>query len=177
MGYVDIIILVVLVIGVARGWKTGFIRQATNLAGMILAFVLAVIFMDSLGLVIESRLIDYPGLGTIIAFLGIFIVVKVGITFLSKTAKDFIDALHLGGIDNLAGGVIGAIKAGLILSFVFVTFSYFRLPNDMAIQNSRFYYSVYQIVPTAWSFMVDRSDALDGIRDRVERRSEKAVST
>jgi len=176
MGYLDIIIAIVLVLGIARGWHTGFILQATNLAGIVLAFVLAVIFMDSLGLLIESRLIDYPGLGTILAFLGIFIVVKVGTTFVSKSARSFIDALHLGGIDNLAGGLVGGIKAGIVLSLIFVTTSYFRFPDQKAIQDSSLYKPVYGLVPGAWSFIVDRSDALDDIRDRVERRSEKSVN-
>ena len=177
MGYLDIIIVIVLLLGIVRGWHTGFILQATNLAGIVLAFVLAVIFMDSLGFLIETRLIDYPGLGTILAFLGIFIVVKVGITFVSKSAKSFIDALHLGGFDDIAGGLVGGIKAGIVLSLIFVTIGYFRLPDQKAVQDSALYKPVYQLVPGAWSFIVDRSDALDDIRDKVERRSEKSVNT
>ncbi|MCZ6706026.1 MAG: CvpA family protein [Bacteroidetes bacterium] len=177
MGYLDIFIIAILILGIARGLHTGFILQATNLAGIVLAFVLAVIFMDSLGLLIETKLIDYPGLGTILAFLGIFVVVKVGITFVSRSAKSFIDALHLGGVDNLAGGLVGGIKAGIVLSLIFVTIGYFRLPDQKTIQDSTLYSPVYQLVPEAWSFIVDRSDALDDIRDRVERRSEKSVNT
>ncbi len=177
MGYLDIIIIAILMIGIARGWKTGFIRQATNLAGIILAFVLAVIFMDSLGLVIEERIMDYPGLGTILAFLGIFVVVKVGITYVSRSAKSFIDAMHLGSVDSLAGGLIGAFKAGIILSLVFVSISYFRLPDDTAVEESRLYQPVYQIVPDAWSFIVGQSSALEDIKSRVERRSQKRAAT
>ncbi|GMQ82481.1 MAG: hypothetical protein BMS9Abin05_1935 [Rhodothermia bacterium] len=177
MGYLDILIVIILILGIARGWHTGFILQATNLAGIVLAFILAVIFMDSLGLLIQTRLINYPWLGTILAFLGIFIVVKVGITFVSKSAKSFIEALHLGGIDSLAGGLVGGIKAGIVLSLIFVTIGYFRLPDQKAIRDSALYEPVYQLVPGAWSFIVDRSDALDDIREKVERRSEKSVST
>ena len=177
MGYLDILIIVILMLGAAWGWKQGFIHQATNLAGIILAFVLAVIFMDSLGLIIETRLIDYPGLGTILAFLGIFILVKIGMKFVSNSAKSFLEALHLGGVDSIAGSVIGAVKAGVILSLVFVTISFFRFPDQKAIQDSNLYTPVYQLVPEVWSFIVDRSDALDDIRNRVERRSQKSVNT
>ena len=176
MGYLDIIILVVLAIGLFRGWKTGFIRQATNLAGIILAFVLAVIFMDSLGLVIETKLMDYPGLGTILAFLGIFVVVKVAFRFLSESAKTFIDSLHLGGVDRLAGSMIGGIKAGIIMSLILVSGSYFRLPPTDAVDRSNLYPTVYEIVPSAWSFMVRQSSTIEDMKSRVDRRSEKSAT-
>ena len=177
MGYIDIIIVAILAVGLIRGWRSGFIKQATNLAGIVLAFVLAVIFMDSLGLVIESKLMDYPGLGTILAFLGIFIVVKVAFRFLSESAKTFIDSLHLGGVDNLAGGVIGTLKAGVILSLLLVSASYFRLPPVEAVETSNLYGSVYGIVPQAWSFFVDQSSTLEDIKSRVDRRSEKRAAS
>lgn len=177
MGYLDIIIIAILLIGIARGWKTGFIRQASNLAGLVLAFVLAVIFMDSLGLVIEERIMDYPGLGTILAFLGIFVVVKVATAYFSRSAKDLIEAMHLGSVDSLAGGLIGAFKAGIILSLVFVSISYFRIPDDTAVEESRLYQPVYEIVPQAWSFLVGHSSALEDIKSRVDSRSEKREAT
>jgi len=177
MGYLDIGIVVILAFGLFRGWRTGFIKQATNLAGLVLAFVLAVLFMDSLGLVIETKLMDYPGLGTILAFLGIFIVVKVAFRFLSESAKTFLESLHLGGVDRLAGGLVGSLKACIIISLMLVTGAYFRLPPKDAVDQSHLYKSVYQIVPKAWSYMVDRSSTLEDIKSRVERRSQKSTPT
>ena len=41
MATLDIFILVVIGIGLLRGWRTGFLRQISSLGGTILAFVLA----------------------------------------------------------------------------------------------------------------------------------------
>ena len=55
MGILDIVILIVLALGIARGWSAGFVRQATRLAGLVLAVVLAATFMYALGMVVERQ--------------------------------------------------------------------------------------------------------------------------
>ena len=49
MATLDIFILVVLAIGLLRGIKTGFLKQAASLIGTILSFVLAASFMEAGG--------------------------------------------------------------------------------------------------------------------------------
>ena len=85
--------------------------------------------------------------------------------------------MHLGAVDSFAGGLVGAFKAGIVLSLVFVTIAYFRLPDDVTVDESRLYEPVYEIVPEAWSFLVDRSSALEDIKSRVDRRSAKRAAT
>jgi hypothetical protein len=72
---------------------------------------------------------------------------------------------------------VGSLKAGIILSLVLVSAAYFRLPEQTAVDSSRLYKPVYEIVPKAWSFMVDKSSTLEGIKSRVERRSQKTRPT
>lgn len=170
MGVLDIVILIVLAVGIARGWSTGFTRQAISLAGLILSFVLAVTFMDSLGVIIEAELGVSRELGPLVAFAAIFIVVKIISTFIARSADSAVKVMHLGGLNRIAGGAAGAIKAGFVMSLIFVAISYAHLPGDQARNDSMFYAPVVRIVPEAWRILNENAPRLDDIRRKFEAR-------
>ena len=155
MGYLDIVILVVLALGIARGWSMGFIRQATLFGGLVLAFVLAAMFMDPLGAVLQSEVGFQEGVGSLISFVGILIAVKLATTLLARWLESVIDAIYLGRLNRLLGGIAGALKAVLILSLVFLVMGYAQLPGSTAISESTMYGHIYRILPEVWRFISD----------------------
>lgn len=177
MATLDIFILIVLGIGLLRGWKTGFLRQMAALAGTILAFVLSASFMGSAGQLIS----DFTGLAqeqsSLLGFMGLFVLVKLSVNIVTRAGETLLDKAHLSGMDRIAGGVTGAFKAAVAMSLVFVVIGFAHLPGEVSRENSDFYQPVYRLVPEAWSLLSDRAPAFDELRRKVESRLDFNGST
>ena len=176
MGLLDIVILIVLALGMAKGWSAGFVRQATRLAGLVLAVVLAATFMDGLGMVVETGLGITQGLGSFVAFATIFLGVMIASSLVARSADAAIKTLHLGGLNRAAGGAVGAIKAGIVMSLVFLAISYVQLPGPKAIEESNLYNPVSRIVPEAWRILSGGAPRLEEIRREFERKVEERAA-
>jgi len=172
MATLDILILIVLSIGLLRGWRSGFLKQATSLVGTLLAFVLAASFMESVGTMIASGLRVSPEQAGLIGFMALFVIVKLSVNMIAKAASSLLEATNLSGLDRAAGGFTGAAKAAVALSLFFVVVGFAQLPGEVSREESDFYMPVYQIVPTAWTLLADRSTAFGDLLKKVEDRLE-----
>lgn len=170
MATLDILILIVLGIGLLRGWRSGFLKQATALVGTLLAFLLAASFMESAGKMIASGMRLSPEQASLIGFMGLFLIVKLSVNMVAKAASSLLEAVNLSGVDRMAGGITGAAKAAVAMSLVFVIIGFAQLPGEVSREDSDFYMPVYQIVPTAWTLLEDRSPAFGDLLRKVEDR-------
>ena len=147
MATLDIFILIVLAVGLIRGFRSGLLKQVASLIGTILAFVLAASFMESAGRLLELKLGVSPEISSVTAFIGVFFLVKIAVLTVANAARSLVETAKLSGLDRLAGGLAGSFKAAILLSM-----------------------PVYRLVPDAWSFISDRSPAFEDLRRRVEDR-------
>jgi len=170
MATLDIFILVIIGIGLLRGWRTGFLRQASSLGGTILAFALAASFMDTVGRLITVNAGVAPEQSALLGFIGVFMLVKILVNIVTKTAETLLKAVKLSGLDRLAGGLTGGLKAAVALSLVFVVIGFAQLPGKVSRDSSEFYKPVYQLVPEAWGLLSNRSPAFENLRRKVEDR-------
>lgn len=170
MATLDIFILVVIGIGLLRGWRTGFLRQISSLGGTILAFVLAASFMETIGQLITVNTGFAPEQSALLGFIGVFMLVKILVNVVIRTAETLLEAVKLSGLDRLAGGITGGFKAAIALSLVFVVIGFAQLPGKVSRDSSEFYKPVYRFVPEAWSLLSNRSPAFENLRKRVEDR-------
>ncbi len=170
MGYIDIVILIVLAVGIIRGWHSGFVGQAARLTGWVLAFLFASLFMDAAGAFLESHGWAPPEMGTLIAFAAIFIAVKVASTTVAKSLDAAVKSLHLGGVNRLAGSAAGALKSAVLLSLVLIVSAMAQLPSKADIAKSSFYEPVFGIAPAAWEILSNGVPHLENLKDDIERR-------
>lgn len=170
MGTLDILILIVLTIGLIRGMRTGFVRQATTLAGILVAFVAAASLMGAAGNVLS----DYVGLSTdlapLVGFVAVFLLARLIIYTFGAALDDLLVRTKLGGVNRVAGGIAGAFKAAVIMSLVFLVFGFVRLPSAPIRAQSDLYEVVYRIVPDAWQFLSKQSPAFDDLRKEIDDR-------
>ncbi len=172
MATLDIFILIVLAIGLIRGLRSGFLKQVSSLIGTILAFVLAASFMESTGRLLELKLGMSPAFGAMVAFIAIFVLVKMSVHTVGNAAQTLIETVKLSGLDRLAGGVAGGLKAAILMSLAFLLIGMAQLPGKSAREVSELYMPVYRLVPDAWRFLSDRSPAFEELRQQVEDRLE-----
>ncbi len=163
MGNLDLVILVGLVIGLARGFSTGGIRQLFSLAGILFAFVFAAQLMRSVGDRLAGSAGLSPGLAPIVGFIAIFLVVQVAAYAVSRLLETFLKALKLGIVNRVVGGAIGGFKAMLVLSLAFFAFGYVGIPEPASRDASLFYHTVSAILPGTWNYISARLPLLNRI--------------
>lgn len=155
MNTLDIIILLVLVIGLLSGLRSGFIKQVLGFAGLVVAIILAIQFMDPVGSGVGAMLGVQLATAPLIGFGVIFLVVQVVVQVLARVLRKAARAMFLGPVDRIFGGVIGGFKACLVLSMIFVALASAGLPAESWRSDSRFYDGVSGVLPSAWEFVVD----------------------
>lgn len=172
MPLLDIIILAVIALGFVHGYRTGLIIQLSSLAGLILAFIAAALFMDRLGDVFVLRFGLPDELGPFVGFLSIFLVVRVGIQIVAIAVKSMVGKLKLSGVDRVSGGFMGSLKAAVVLSLAFLVLGFAQLPGYESRSDSELYRPVYRLVPDAWSYISNNAPAFEDFRREVEERME-----
>ena len=177
MATLDIFILVILAIGLLRGFKTGFLKQAASLIGTILSFVLAASFMEAGGRLLEVNFGMDSGFGPILAFIAIFVAVKLAVFTVARSAETLLESANLTGLDRLAGGVAGSLKAAVVMSLVFLMIGYAQLPGQISRESSELYVPVYRLVPDAWRYLSDRAPAFEEFRQEVEDRLNMGIDS
>ncbi|MEC5421992.1 CvpA family protein [Virgibacillus sp. C22-A2] len=129
----DIIIVILLIFGFLIGLKRGLILQLVHLIGFVVAFIVATMYYDRLGPVL-SLWVPYPDLSddsawaeflhalplengfyNAIAFVLIFIAVKIVLQIIASML-DFIASLPiLNSINKILGAVLGFVEVYLLL--------------------------------------------------------------
>lgn len=115
----DMAILVVFGYCVIRGIFRGLIREVTSLVGLAAGFYVAYSWHGAVSPYL-SRWIDQPVYASVAGFALLFCGVFLAITVLGMLIRLVIKVALLGVVDRIFGGVFGAMKAVLIVSFVYI---------------------------------------------------------
>ncbi|MBS14171.1 MAG: hypothetical protein CME19_21560 [Gemmatimonadetes bacterium] len=117
MNALDIVLIILLAWSTYKGWRTGLLQALLSLAGLVLAYVLALAYGQAIG---QSLLGDdstlYGILGIILVFFGTILVVH----FAARFAKAFLHATPLGTFDAAGGGVLGLAQGVLAFGLLIV---------------------------------------------------------
>lgn len=135
---VDVIFFGSLALGLIIGIARGFVRSVAKLAGTIFSLIVAFFFCiqfaaflesafgwtTALANVIKSATLAY-WLCVIISFILLTILTKLGVLLLAAIGKSLIDRSRaLAAVDRVLGGVLGVIKALMILFLIMVIFKW-----------------------------------------------------
>ena len=152
MNWLDIVLLVLAVVGFAKGLFDGVIKQVVSL----IALVVAIFFCGKVAAWLKGDIMAlgwFPEEGaTILSYVAGFLLI-VGVFILAgEIVTRIIGATPLSVINHLCGGLFGLLVilvfTSLLLNMLeFVDKGSVLLPRQAKVE-SRFYYSVRQIVPT-----------------------------
>lgn len=174
MNWIDFVIIVLLVFGLARGFIDGFIKELASLLALILGLWGAIKFSAFTA----EKLYDYFDMTGkyigIISFLITFLVIVVIIHFLGIVVDKFVDTLSLGFLNRLLGIVFGTFKTALILSVILVVLNAVDakrpfLPKE-AIQHSKFYNPIADLAPALFPIIGEGN--FDKSFDRLKKKPE-----
>ena len=157
MNWIDIVLLILLTAAAIKGLFKGFIKQLSSLLGVVLGISFSGIFFRTFESFFCRISPDIPQivaavLGYIIAFLIIFVTVKLIGLLLKKICK----ALFLGPIDIILGGLLSVLVCLLIVSLLLNAIDWIDPNSDYLIsetakKNSYLYNSIKSIVSTTYS--------------------------
>ncbi|WP_299330459.1 CvpA family protein [uncultured Psychrobacter sp.] len=117
MSGLDIIIAIVVLIGLWRGFQAGLIKTAVGLMGWFVALIVATRLATSIAPQLSS-LVANPVLQTALAFLIVVIVILAIMHLLAFIFSSALKTLNLSVLDKVAGGVLGAAKNILMVLVV-----------------------------------------------------------
>jgi membrane protein required for colicin V production len=147
----DALIVIGVLIGFILGFKDGFVRKLIGIIGFVIAVVSAVFFSHNLGLFIESAFrIEYylaEIIGGVIIFFGILAIFM----FLKRVIHPFDKVNNL--INQIVGGVMGAVQIIYFLSAIFIIVNIFDLPEKQTRDRSIFYYPTYKVIPLTIQYL------------------------
>jgi membrane protein required for colicin V production len=110
----DIIVLLVLLLTIARGLMRGFVSTLFSLVAWVLAFV-----AGKWGAALAGPWLpiaaDSPGIRYFAGFAVVFLIVLIGVLLLGHALGSVVKAAGLGSADKLLGGVLGLAKGLVIL--------------------------------------------------------------
>jgi len=151
LNLLDIIIIVVILIGFVLGFKDGFVRKLIGFVGFALAIFLAAKFAGVFGLFIEHHFGIEIYLSQIIGGIVIFIAVMIITSIVKRLVHPFDKVSGL--LNQILGGAVGAIQILFFLSAVFFLLSIFDAPSKTAINESKLYKPVHNIIPVTVNYL------------------------
>ncbi len=125
---VDIVLLLIILSFVGRGWRSGFVEALGELIGAVIAFVVARYFAPGLGQILVLLMPGRLGLAQFIGFVIVFIIVirLVGwlFTLADKILKIITSLPIISSVNKIIGAILG-LFTGIVLvgSSVYVVLS------------------------------------------------------
>lgn len=171
MNYIDFIIIFIIFIGFALGFRDGLIRKLIGLIGLVFGVILALEFYRKLGLLISPLINDEIYLAEIIAWLFIF----VGVIFLSSILKRIIHPLDKVNkfTNQLLGGISGALQILFFISGFLLFLNVFNIPNNEDKESSLLYTNVYNVIPMSIDLIIgEESEAMNLVKAFIEQSSD-----
>jgi membrane protein required for colicin V production len=158
MNTVDIVISVILLFGLIRGYIKGLFIEITSLVGLVLGIYGAIHFSYFLSNILKSRVDWDASMIQIIAFTGTFLIILLALIFIGKTLTKIAETASLGLFNKMLGALFGILKYALILSIVFIVYdkinSSLKFVNKKEVNQSVLYDPVKNFAPALFPKLV-----------------------
>jgi len=118
MELIDVIIGVLLLLEIFKGYKRGFMAEAGSIIGLILGLIVALAFRTPMAHLFSAMYAKEGLWPSVVGFLATFLLVYFVITILAKLFEGFLGFVALGWVNRWAGGLFCFIKGILFLSIL-----------------------------------------------------------
>lgn len=177
MNILDILLLIPILAGAIAGFRKGFIVGVVSLLALVLGVFGGFYFLNW-GV---SLLINEFGLSgrvlPIIAFAIIFIGIIIIVNIIGKILKKFVQMILLGGLDKLAGALVGAFMWIFLVSSLIWVAGVFKMSFPLEWEQESLIYEYVKPVAPAIAGMLDGiipavSDIFEGLSDLIDSATE-----
>lgn len=113
------------------GFIKGFIRQLASILGLIVGLFAAKALYTSVAEKISPLIDGSMTVAHIIAFVAIWVIVPLLFILVASLLTKALEVIHLGWLNRLLGGVLGALKYLLLASLVIGFLEYIDADNSL----------------------------------------------
>jgi membrane protein required for colicin V production len=165
MNWLDIIICIVLLIGLYKGYLNGFFVELTSLIALIAAIYGSIYFSNYAGDWLREKVEWEDMYITIASFIVTFLVIIFVITYVGKLITKVIKTVNLSFINKIAGAAFGLVKMGflasVILMFINTASGEFHLIGKDIKEDSIVYEHVEPLAPFLLPKILEEADRVD----------------
>ncbi|MFH4966610.1 CvpA family protein [Gaetbulibacter sp. M240] len=151
MSAIDIVLLILLGLGLWRGFKNGLFVEVASIVALVAGVFGAIYFSHYAGDFLKEQTNWEEKTIQITAFIITFIVIVAAIALAAKALTKLADLAFLGLINKILGAVFGTLKIALILSVILVIFDRLnkQIPfiDNSDLESSVLYKPVKGLVP------------------------------
>lgn len=155
---IDLILGVLLIFGLIKGFLNGLFVEVASLLALVLGVYGAINFSYYISDYINPKIPWNEQTMNIVAFSITFIIIVLAITIAGKALTKIADFAFLGMINKLLGGVFGLLKTALILSVLLLILtqnnSFPSLFNNQNNEKSVLYRPIKNLAPSIFSNVV-----------------------
>lgn len=126
MAALDVILAAILLWGAFKGWSGGLFRQLASIGGVLIGLVVARMLYAVLGDYLAPHLGTPQTVAHVLAFILIWVGVPMALSVLAFVLTKTAESLCLGGLNRLAGAVVGVLKYCIVLSCLLHLFTVFH---------------------------------------------------
>lgn len=160
MNTLDLLIIIPLAIGFVFGLFKGLLRGITSIVSVLLGILGARLFGPLLYHILNDSLALHSKLILPLSYFIVFVAVAVALHILTRLLDKMFDALLLGGINKLLGGILGLVKYALIVSIFLNVFDianrHLSLLSNETKEKSLLYQPVKKIAPDLWDKTIEQ---------------------
>lgn len=163
MNAIDIILGILLLFGLVRGFFKGFLVELAGLIALVLGIYGAIHFSDKVSHFLQTFLSLEERYLSIIAFALTFILIVFAIALIGKLLTKMISLLALGIVNRLAGAVFGLLKMAFFASLFFMFLNQSKLYSiEKETQvNSVLYFPVEGFAPLILPSILEEMEKLE----------------
>ena len=135
LNWLDIAVAVIFALFVIRGGWIGFIRQLAAFFALVGSYLIAGRYTTEI-LPYTEQFVDNPKLVFLASFVGLFLVSAVCISLLGRLLNILVEVIFLEWFNRLLGVLLGAFKAALITSLLYMVLASFLSPTGPPFDSS-----------------------------------------
>lgn len=153
MNWLDIVIVLLVTLPTFFGFRKGFLRKLLGIAGIILGFILAVKFYDTLTPLLSKVIKENPSFVNVLSFLIIIGVIYGASIWLARFIANMNSGTSI--IDKILGTAVGFLQGLLVASVLLYNLSFANLPSAETRNNSLLYGTVTKIAPAVFDKILE----------------------
>lgn len=182
MNWLDIIICIVLLIGLWKGYSNGFFVELTSLLALVGAIYGAIYFSNYAGDWLRKQFEWDETYITIASFILTFVVIIFVISYVGKLFTKLLKSAKLGTLNKIAGAAFGLAKmaflASVVLMFIKTASGEFNLLGDATTDDSLVYEHIEPLAPTFLPKILEEANRVDErIRGDQDQDTEEEETT
>jgi len=164
----DIVVLVIVLFCLIRGYFKGLVGEVSGIIGVIAGFYGANTYFPMLTPYLE-KFIETPGVRNLVCFFVLFCAILIIISLVAGLIHKILNLVFLGWADRFFGLIFGAAKGVLIVSVLFTMIMTFIPGEKGFLSGSKTLPHVAKIADTMTLFIskntkIDFSKHLEGIK-------------